>query len=45
MNRSDRAMRVGDYETYIELTKVLQEMDDFVDAVVVRCRKWASRRR
>ena len=35
MNRSYRAMRMGDYETYIELTKVLQEMDDFVDAVVV----------
>ena len=35
MNRSHRAMRMDDYETYMELVSVIQEMDDFVDAVVV----------
>jgi len=35
MNRAQVAMRMDDYETYIELTKVIEEMDVFVDAVVV----------
>jgi len=35
MNKSNRAMRKEDYETYQELESVVQEMDDFVDAVVV----------
>jgi len=35
MNKTNRAMRKADYETYLELESVVQEMDDFVDAVVV----------
>lgn len=35
MDRSHRAMRMDNYETYMELVSVIQEMDDFVDAVVV----------
>jgi 5S rRNA maturation endonuclease (ribonuclease M5) len=36
MNSSNRAMmRKEDYETYLELESVVQEMDDSVDAVVV----------
>ncbi len=32
MNRAERAR---DYEAYVELCSVVQEMDDFVDAIVV----------
>ncbi len=35
MNKSNRAMRKEDYETYLELESVVQEMNDFVDAVIV----------
>ena len=35
MNRSDRALRKDDYETYMELESVVQEMNDFVDVIIV----------
>jgi len=35
MNKTNKAMRKEDYEAYLELESVVQEMDDFVDAVVV----------
>jgi 5S rRNA maturation endonuclease (ribonuclease M5) len=35
MNKSNRPQQKLDYETYIELENVLQEVDDSVDAIVV----------
>jgi len=35
MNNSNRALQRKDYETYTELESVIQEMDDFVDAIIV----------
>lgn len=35
MNRSNRTLQRADHETYDELERVLQEMDDFVDAIIV----------
>ncbi len=35
MNKSNRSQHKLDYETYTELESVLQEMEDFVDAVIV----------
>jgi len=34
-NKSNRALQKRDCETYTELESVIQEMDDFVDAIVV----------
>lgn len=34
-NKSNRALQKQDFETYTELEDVIQEMDDFVDAIVV----------
>jgi 5S rRNA maturation endonuclease (ribonuclease M5) len=35
MNKSNRSQHKLDYESYTELESVLQEMEDFVDAVIV----------
>ncbi len=35
MNKTNRVMQREDYETFLELTSVVQEMGELVDAVVV----------
>ncbi len=35
MNKSNRSQHKRDYETYTELERVLQEIENFVDAVIV----------
>jgi 5S rRNA maturation endonuclease (ribonuclease M5) len=35
MNKSDRTLQRMDFETYEELESVIQEMEDFVDAIIV----------